>query len=83
MQHSLFSKLSPYKGLDSAKPDNLPVANKTTEQVICLPIYPDLDLEKVKIISIDVFIEHGIVERINNHYELSDPIFKCFINKNL
>ncbi len=33
--------------------------------------------------AVDVFIEDGMVERINNHYELSDPIFKCFINNNL
>ncbi len=37
-----------YKGLDSAKPGNLPVAEKTAKQVICLPIFPDLDIEKVK-----------------------------------
>ena len=31
-----------YKGLDSAKPLNLPNAEKLAEMVICLPIYPDL-----------------------------------------
>ena len=49
--YPLISQFSPYKGLDSAKPENLPVAERIAEQVICLPIYPDLDLEKVKVIS--------------------------------
>ena len=31
-----------YKGIDSAKPSNLPNAEKLSEKVICLPIYPDL-----------------------------------------
>ena len=33
--------------------------------------------------ALDVFIEDGIVERTNNHYEFSDPIFKYFISSNL
>lgn len=49
--YPLISQFSPYKGLDSAKPENLPVAEKIAEQVICLPIYPDLDIENVKSIS--------------------------------
>lgn len=49
--YPLISQFSPYRGLDSAKPENLPVAESIAEQVICLPIYPDLDLEKVKMIS--------------------------------
>ena len=49
--YPLISQFSPYKGLDSAKPENLPVAERIAEQVICLPIYPELDLENVKIIS--------------------------------
>jgi len=31
-----------YKGLDSAKPENLKVADKIANGVICLPIYPEL-----------------------------------------
>ena len=45
--YPLISKFSPYKSLDSAKPDNLPVAIKIAEQVICLPIYPDLNISDV------------------------------------
>jgi len=36
-----------YKGLDSAKPENLPVAEKMAKQVICLPIYPSLEISEV------------------------------------
>jgi len=46
--YPLISEFSMYKGLDSAKPDNLPVAEKIAQQVICLPIYPNLDLENVE-----------------------------------
>ncbi|MDD4227701.1 MAG: DegT/DnrJ/EryC1/StrS family aminotransferase [Mariniphaga sp.] len=41
--YPLISEFPMYKGLDSAKPENLPVAKKIAKQVICLPIYPDLD----------------------------------------
>jgi dTDP-4-amino-4,6-dideoxygalactose transaminase len=40
--YPLVSEFPMYRGLDSAKPSNLPIANKIAEQVICLPIYPDL-----------------------------------------
>jgi len=39
-----------YKGLDSANPSNLPVAGKMANGVICLPIYPNLDLKTVGVI---------------------------------
>jgi len=45
--YPLISEFSMYKGLDSAKPENLPVAEKLAKQVICLPIYPDLETERV------------------------------------
>jgi dTDP-4-amino-4,6-dideoxy-D-glucose transaminase len=34
-----------YRGLASAAAANLPVANRIANQVLCLPIYPDLNLE--------------------------------------
>lgn len=52
--YPLISKFPMYKGLDSSKSENLPVAEKIAEQVICLPIYPDLEINKV--ISISSFI---------------------------
>ncbi len=46
--YPLTSNFSAYKGLDSAKSENLPVANKISEQVICLPIYPDMESDAIK-----------------------------------
>jgi dTDP-4-amino-4,6-dideoxygalactose transaminase len=51
--YPLVSGFSVYEGLESAKQTNLPNANEMAEQVICLPIYPDLDIITVKnIVSI-------------------------------
>jgi len=46
--YPLISQLPTYRGLDSAKPDNLPHAEKIAEEVICLPIYPDLPLKDIR-----------------------------------
>ncbi len=46
--YPLISNFPTYKGLPSAIPANLPIANDVAEKVICLPIYADLDLENVK-----------------------------------
>ena len=46
--YPLISQFSSYSGLPSAKKDNLPVANTIAEQVICLPIYPNLKLDDIK-----------------------------------
>lgn len=40
--YPLISEFSMYKSLDSAKPAYLPVATKMADEVICLPIYPNL-----------------------------------------
>lgn len=40
--YPLISAFSTYRGLDSAKPENLQVANKIADSVICLPIHQDL-----------------------------------------
>jgi len=45
--YPLISEFSMYKGLDSAKPENLSVAGKMAKQVICLPIYPTLNINSV------------------------------------
>lgn len=45
--YPLISQFPTYRGLTSAQPENLPVATKIAEQVICLPIYPLLDLGTV------------------------------------
>lgn len=51
--YPLISQFPTYRALESAQPGKMPVAERVTEQVICLPIYPDLGIEVVcKICSI-------------------------------
>jgi dTDP-4-amino-4,6-dideoxygalactose transaminase len=45
--YPLISNFEPYRVLPSATPDNLPVATKIAEQVLCLPIYVELDKKDV------------------------------------
>ena len=50
--YPLISDFSTYRGLKSTNPENLPVATKIAEEVICLPIYHNLVQEDiVKIIE--------------------------------
>jgi dTDP-4-amino-4,6-dideoxygalactose transaminase len=46
--YPLISDFSTYRGLDSAKPTNLQIANKVANEVICLPIYDNLELMDVE-----------------------------------
>ncbi len=48
--YPLISNFSSYSSLPSASIENLPVANKIAEEVLCLPIYPDLKKETLNII---------------------------------
>lgn len=48
--YPLISSFSTYKGLKSANQDNLPVATKISNSVICLPIYQGLDSENIEYI---------------------------------
>ncbi|MGM9516472.1 DegT/DnrJ/EryC1/StrS family aminotransferase [Roseateles sp. DB2] len=43
--YPLVSSFPMYRGLPSAHRDHLPVATMAAEQVLCLPIYPDLDVD--------------------------------------
>lgn len=45
--YPLISDFPMYRGLPSAHRDNLPVANVAAQQVLCLPIYPDLEMSVV------------------------------------
>jgi dTDP-4-amino-4,6-dideoxygalactose transaminase len=45
--YPLISDFPMYRGMPSAAPANLPVARAAAEQVICLPIYPDLSNDQV------------------------------------
>ncbi|MEG0797038.1 MAG: DegT/DnrJ/EryC1/StrS family aminotransferase, partial [Odoribacter sp.] len=51
--YPLISTFSAYRGLDSARSENLPVATKMADSVICLPMYHNLTkLEINRIIEI-------------------------------
>ena len=45
--YPLISQFPTYRGLDSAKPENLPIAQKVADEVICLPIYSTLTSEQI------------------------------------
>lgn len=49
--YPLISEFSMYRGMPSAAPENLPVANEVADKVLCLPIYPALELSAVERIS--------------------------------
>lgn len=46
--YPLISNFNSYKALPSSNPKNLPTATRIAEQVMCLPIYPDLEMEHVE-----------------------------------
>lgn len=48
--YPLISQFPTYSGLPSAKFGNLPVAERIAEKILCLPIYPELNIEHIKII---------------------------------
>ena len=51
--YPLISEFPSYRGFESAKKDNLSIAHTISRQVLCLPIYPDLEQKDVnKIIEI-------------------------------
>ncbi len=45
--YPLISEFPMYRGLPSAAQSNLPIAKKTADQVLCLPIYPSLEKEHI------------------------------------
>ena len=48
--YPLISTFSTYRGLDSANPDNLPIATKMSNNVICLPMHHALSENEVEYI---------------------------------
>lgn len=40
--YPLISNIPTYRGLESAKPENLPIANIVANQVLCLPLYSEI-----------------------------------------
>lgn len=49
--YPLISNLPKYRNLPSASAENLPVANRLANTVICLPIYPELEYDEINRIS--------------------------------
>jgi dTDP-4-amino-4,6-dideoxygalactose transaminase len=49
--YPLISQFRSYRGLESAKDGLLPVAEKTAESILCLPIYPNLSLDIVDLVK--------------------------------
>ena len=49
--YPLISDLPMYRGLSSAKAENLPVARDAASKILCLPIYPSLTYSEVERIS--------------------------------
>ena len=49
--YPLISQFPSYKNLESAQPGKMPVAEKVSRAVICLPIYPDLQFQDVERVS--------------------------------
>ena len=49
--YPLISTFPTYKGLPSANPANLKIAEQIASQVICLPIYPELQFDIVDLIA--------------------------------
>lgn len=48
--YPLISSFSSYRGSSSAKPSNLSVAEEVSGKVICLPLFPELDLKNIEFI---------------------------------
>jgi dTDP-4-amino-4,6-dideoxygalactose transaminase len=48
--YPLISSMPMYKGLASSAADNLPISNQIANQVLCLPIYPNLDQSKQQLV---------------------------------
>jgi dTDP-4-amino-4,6-dideoxygalactose transaminase len=46
--YPLISQFPTYNRLESAQPGKMPVAERITEEVICLPIYPNIELVSLK-----------------------------------
>lgn len=49
--YPLISQFPAYRGLESSSPENLPVATKIADEVLCLPMYADLSIKTVNSIS--------------------------------
>lgn len=46
--YPLISNFPMYSSLSSSSINNLPIANKIANEILCLPLYPDLEIESVE-----------------------------------
>ena len=46
--YPLISEFSTYRGLESARHDNLPVSHRFADSVICLPMYHSLTVKDIE-----------------------------------
>lgn len=58
--HPLCSHYPSYSSLPSAQPENLPVAERVTASILCLPLYGSLDPETVERICALIAELHGV-----------------------
>jgi len=56
--YPLICEFSMYRGMPSSNPRLLPEAHYASSRIICLPIYPDLSLEKLNLI-LSIILEVG------------------------
>jgi dTDP-4-amino-4,6-dideoxygalactose transaminase len=52
--YPLISQFPTYRGLESAQPGRMPVAEDITQKILCLPLYSDLALNEVEMIVAQV-----------------------------
>jgi dTDP-4-amino-4,6-dideoxygalactose transaminase len=62
--YPLISQFPSYRGLTSSNPANLPIAEKITKQVICLPIYPELSHANVE----------SVIQCISEFFNIKDQV---------
>jgi dTDP-4-amino-4,6-dideoxygalactose transaminase len=46
--YPLISQFPTYRGIESARPGKMPVAEKIAKEVICLPLYPELSFDTIE-----------------------------------
>lgn len=57
--YPLISNMPSYRSLPSAEKENLPLANKIAEQILCLPIYGSLKSETVELVCSKLLMLRG------------------------
>jgi dTDP-4-amino-4,6-dideoxygalactose transaminase len=63
--YPLISQFPSYKGLESANPNNLPIAEEVAKRILCLPIYPGLDSCTIERIAYSIISnEYSLIEQI-------------------